>query len=280
MNESKIINLVEFFWNKLIQWLPEVISSLILLIIGIWIIRLISRRLKKTDVIRSFEPSVAYFAVVAVKIILYVILFISILSLLGIPMTSFIAILGSIGIAIGLAMQTHLSNIAAGIEIMILKPITDGDFVQIDNYQGTVHKVRLYFTVLITIDNRQIIIPNNIIMSQSIVNFTREQIRRLDLIVNISYETNIQTARNLIIDILNNDSRVLPEPDKPMVSVSELAESHISLVVRCWSKTSDLQDLKWNFLESLVNEFEKAGMKIPFPQREVHQRQIIESVID
>jgi small conductance mechanosensitive channel len=195
-------------------------------------------------------------------------------------MTSFIAIIGSIGIAIGLAMQSHLSNIAAGIEILILKPIKDGDFVQIDNYTGTVKKVRLYFTELTTVDNRQVVIPNNIIMSKSLENFTKEEFRKLDLVVGISYDSNIRDARNLILNLLEKDIRVLKEPDLPLVAVGELAESSVNLVVRCWTKTDDLQNLKWDFLENLKNEFDNAGIKIPFPQREVHQRQIIESVND
>lgn len=278
MNEHKLLNVFELFWNKLVQWLPEVASSLILLIIGIWIIRLIARKLKKSPVFKSFEPSVAYFAVVSVKIMLYLILFIMILSLLGIPMTSLIAILGSIGIAIGLAMQSHLSNIAAGIEILILKPVKDGDFVQIDGYTGTVKKVRLYFTELTTVDNRQVVIPNNIIMSKSLENFTKEDLRKLDLIVGISYDSDIKNARNIILNILNEDSRVLHEPDEPIVAVAELAESSVNLVVRCWTQTSDLLNLKWHFLESLKTEFESSGIKIPFPQREVHHRQINDSI--
>lgn len=280
MNEQKLLNVFDLFWNKLIQWMPEVITSLIVLLIGIWVIRFIAKRLKKTPIYKSFEPSVAYFAVVSVKIFLYLILFIMILSLLGIPMTSMIAILGSIGIAIGLAMQSHLSNIAAGIEILILKPVKDGDFVQIDGYTGTVKKVRLYFTELTTVDNRQVVIPNNIIMSKSLENFTKEDLRKLDLIVGISYDSDIKNARNIILNILNEDQRVLHEPDEPIVEVAELAESSVNLVVRCWTQTSDLLNLKWHFLESLKSEFDKSGIKIPFPQREVHQRQIIESVID
>jgi small conductance mechanosensitive channel len=280
MNEHKLLNVFELFWNKLIQWLPEVFTSLIVLLIGIWVIRFIAKRLKKTPIYKSFEPSIAHFSVIVIKIILYVILFLSIASLLGIPMTSFIAIIGSIGIAIGLAMQSHLSNIAAGIEILILKPIKDGDFVQIDNYTGTVKKVRLYFTELTTVDNRQVVIPNNIIMSKSLENFTKEEFRKLDLVVGISYDSNIRDARNLILNLLEKDIRVLKEPDLPLVAVGELAESSVNLVVRCWTKTDDLQNLKWDFLENLKNEFDNAGIKIPFPQREVHQRQIIESVND
>ena len=271
MKYSNLIDVFEMFWNKFLEWIPELITAIILLVLGIWIIRFIAKRLRKTKLYTSFEPSIAHFGVISVKIVLYVILFMIIVSMLGIPMTSFIAILGSIGIAIGLALQGHLSNIAAGIEILILKPISDGDFVQIAGNIGTVKKIRLFFTVLLTIDNKQVIIPNNVIVTTPLLNFNEERIRQLDLRVGISYSSNIQVARDIILNLLTNDPRVNLEIEKPYVAVAELADSSVNLLVRAWTSSEHFMNLQWEFLEKVKMEFDKNGVEIPFPQLVVHK---------
>lgn len=250
--------------------MPEVAAALALLIIGIFAIRFIKKRLKKLPFWKKYDPSIATFAITSINIALYVVLFISAATMLGVPTTSLIAILGSIGIAIGLSLQSHLSNIAAGIEILILKPIKSGDFVLIDGYTGTVKKVAFFFTYINTIDNRLVIIPNNDIMNKPLVNYTAENFRRLDEVIGISYSSNIQLAREIIYKILSEDERVLHEPDPPMVVVSNFGESSINLTVRAWTKTDHFLDLRFWFLEKLKAEFDKAGIVIPFPQRDIH----------
>lgn len=265
------MNVFELLWTEFIAWLPGLIIAVFLLILGIWLIRLVAKKLRKTKLYGNFEPSIAHFGVISIKITLYVILFLIIVSMLGIPMTSFIAVLGSIGIAIGLALQGHLSNIAAGIEILILKPISDGDFVQISGQVGTVKKIRLFFTILLTIDNKQVIIPNNLIVTTPLLNFNEEGIRQLDLRLGISYSSNIQTARDIILNILTNDPRVNQEIEKPYVKVAELADSSVNLLVRAWTNSDDYMNLQWEFLERVKLEFDKNGVEIPFPQLTVNQ---------
>lgn len=190
--------------------------------------------------------------------------------MLGVPTTSLIAILGSIGIAIGLALQSHLSNIAAGLEILILKPIKSGDFVLIDGYTGTVKKVAFFFTYLNTVDNRLVIIPNNDIMNKPLINFTAENLRKLDLIIGISYSSDIKLAKEIIFNILSEDERVMNEPDPPLIVVNNLSESSVEILVRAWTKTEFALDLRYTFLEKVKTEFEKSGVVIPFPQRDIH----------
>ncbi len=190
--------------------------------------------------------------------------------MLGVPTTSLIAILGSIGIAIGLALQSHLSNIAAGLEILILKPIKSGDFVLIDGYTGTVKKVAFFFTYLNTVDNRLVIIPNNDIMNKPLINFTAENFRKLDLIIGISYFSDIKLAKEIIFNILSEDERVMNEPDLPLIVVNNLGESSVEILVRAWTKTEFALDLRYTFLEKVKTEFDKSGVVIPFPQRDIH----------
>lgn len=245
-------------------------GALLLLVLGIWVIRIIRKKLKKLPIWQNYDPSIATFTTTSINIALYVILFISVATLLGVPTTSMIAVLGSVGIAIGLALQSHLSNIAAGIEILILKPIKSGDFVLVDGYTGTVKKVAFFFTYINTIDNRLVIVPNNDIMNKPLVNYTAENFRKLDVIVSISYSSNIKLAKEIILNILQDDPRVLHEPDPPLIAVNNLGESSIDLVVRAWTKTEDVLNLRFDFLEKVKIEFDKAGVVIPFPQRDIH----------
>lgn len=190
--------------------------------------------------------------------------------MLGVPTTSLIAVLGSVGIAIGLGLQSHLSNIAAGLEILILKPIKSGDFVLIDGYTGTVKKVAFFFTYINTLDNRVVIIPNNDIMNKPLINFTMEEYRKLDITIGISYSSNIELAKNIIHRILSEDERVLNEPDPPLIVVDKLGESSVDILVRAWTKTEHALDLRYKFLEKVKTEFDKSGVVIPFPQRDIH----------
>lgn len=251
-------------------WLPEVSGAIILLIVGIFVVRYIKKRLKKLPIWKNYDPSISTFVVTSINIALYVILFISVAAMLGVPTTSMIAVLGSVGIAVGLALQNHLSNIASGVEILILKPIKSGDFVLIDGYTGTVKKVAFFFTYINTIDNRLVIIPNNDIMNKPLINYTAENYRRLDEIVAISYSSNISLAKDIILRILSEDTRVLQSPDPPLVAVSKLGESSIDLLVRAWTKTEHILDLRYSFFEKVKYEFDKAGIVIPFPQRDIH----------
>jgi len=268
--EVKIEKQLNIIWKKILQWIPEVAGALVLLIIGILIIRYIKKRLKKLPIWKNYDPSISTFVITSINVAFYIILFISVAAMLGVPTTSMIAVLGSVGIAVGLGLQSHLSNIAAGIEILILKPIKSGDFVSIDGYTGTVKKVAFFFTYINTIDNRLVIIPNNDIMNKPLVNYTAENYRKLDEVIGISYSSNIKLAKEIIHKILSEDERVLYEPDPPMVVVSKLGESSIEITVRAWTKTENLLDLRFWFFERVKSEFDLAGIIIPFPQRDIH----------
>jgi small conductance mechanosensitive channel len=272
MKTDKYINLFDKYLDKFIDYLPIIVTSLILLFLGIWLIRLFTKKVKKSQKYQTIDPSVAYFTITALKISLYVLLFITIASLLGIPMTSVIAILGSIGIALGLAMQSHISNIAAAIEILILKQLQVGDYVQISEYNGTVKQIRMFYTIINTIDNRQVIIPNNLIVNNTFINYTKENFRKIDLLVGIGYSSSIIQAKEVILQLISEDQRIINEPEPPMVAVSELANSSVNLVIRAWTKTEDMLDVKFTLLERIKTEFDNKGIEIPFQQRVVYLR--------
>lgn len=270
--EKNISNLLFKFWDEFVQWFPHILTSIILLIIGIWVIRLFSKKIKRSQKYKSLDPAVGYFSIMAFKISLYILLFITIATSLGIPMTSFIAILGSIGIALGLAMQSHVSNVAAAIEILILRQLKVGDFVKIGQNSGTVKQIRLFYTIINTIDNRQIIIPNNDIVNNAFENYSSESLRKLDLQIAISYDSNIAKAKELIFQLIKEDERILVEPDPPMVVVGELGSFSVNLIVRAWTNSDDFLDVKFTLLEKIKLTFDREGVEIPYPKHDIFIR--------
>ncbi len=270
INFDSINKSFEHIIQNVVEWFPELIAALIIIIIGIWLIRIIKKRIKKLPFWSNYDPSISTFTITSINIVLYIILFVSAATMIGIPTTSMIAILGSVGIAIGLALQSHLSNIAAGVEILILKPIKSGDFVLINGFTGTVKKTAFFFTYLNTVDNRLVIIPNNDVVNNPLVNYSAEQFRKLDVKIGISYNSSIIKAKELIKNILSKDERILNEPETPLIVVDELGTSSVILLVRAWINSDQLLDLKYDFLESVKTEFDKAGIIIPYPQTDIH----------
>lgn len=258
------------------QWLPwltdkgiAVIAAIVIFFVGKWIAKRIAGWLEKRMLNSNVDKAVAGFA----SSILYALMFAGVvlmaLGQVGVETTSFIAILGAAGLAIGLALQGSLSNFASGVLIILLRPFRAGDFVDAAGQSGTVDRIELFHTQLKTPDNRVIIIPNSAVMSGSIVNFSRESTRRLDLVIGISYESDIRKARDLLKDILANDERVLKDP-AAVIWVSELADSSVNFAVRPWVKSGDYWGLRSDLLEKIKYTFDENGIGIPYPQMDVH----------
>ena len=218
---------------------------------------------------REMDPTLKPFLNSLVGIILKAMLLISVASMIGIETTSFVAILGAAGLAIGLALQGTLQNFASGVMILIFKPFKTGDFIEAGGYKGTVQGIEIFNTMLLTIQNRLIIIPNSTITSSSIINFSAMDTARVDFTIGISYTSNIKTAKEIIERIYSSDSRILKEP-APMVAVSNLGNSSVDLTVRCWVATPDYWDVFFDFNERFKIELEAGGISIPFPQMDVH----------
>ncbi len=218
---------------------------------------------KKVDkAVGSFVSSIVYTLVFAVTILMA-------LSQIGIETTSFIAILGAAGLAVGLALQGSLSNFASGVLIILLRPFKSGDFVEAGNKMGTVKKIEIFSTELRTPDNKVIIVPNSQIMSGAITNFSRESTRRIDLVIGVSYDADLRQAKEVLKSVLDAETRILKDPAYT-VAVSELGDSSVNFVVRPWVNAADYWPTYWSLMENIKIALDDANIAIPFPQMDVH----------
>ena len=218
---------------------------------------------KKVDkAVGSFVASIVFTLVFAVTILMA-------LSQIGIETTSFIAILGAAGLAVGLALQGSLSNFASGVLIILLRPFKSGDFVEAGNKMGTVKKIEIFSTELRTPDNKVIIVPNSQIMSGAITNFSRESTRRIDLVIGVSYDADLRQAKEVLKSVLDAETRILKDPAYT-VAVSELGDSSVNFVVRPWVNAADYWPTYWSLMENIKIALDDANIAIPFPQMDVH----------
>lgn len=245
------------------------LKAIIILIIGIWILKAIRRGFAKILDKRQIDPSLKPFLVSLVYNLLLVMLILTVLSTLGIQMTSFVAIIGAAGLAVGLALQGTLQNFAGGVIILVLRPFKVGDYIEGGGHAGTIKEIQIFNTVMMTPDNKKIIIPNGGLSNDSIVNYSAQDTRRVDMVFGIGYDDDIKKAKDLLESILSSDDRVLKDPAYT-VAVSELADSSVNFVVRPWVNAADYWGVYFDMHEKIKTEFDKAGISIPFPQRDVH----------
>lgn len=263
--------------------------------IGKFIIRKIFNLVSGILLKRRVDTSIASFVLSMVRIVLYFILIVTVIGILGIETSSFIALFASAGVAIGMALSGTLQNFAGGVLILLLKPYRIGDFIEAQGYSGTVREIQIFHTIICTGDNKSIIIPNGGLSTGSINNWSKEEYRRVDWIVGISYGDNIDTARRKLLEIVNSDSRILhkpadvpvPSPKKdpakavsalikpevitdPAVVVKELSASSVDLRLTVWTRTSDYWGVFFDINERIYKELPETGINFPFPQMEVH----------
>lgn len=248
---------------------PMLIGAIVILIIGLWLARLLTGLTRRLLVRREVEPTLITFGCNLLHAALIVFVVIAALSQLGIQTTSFIAVIGAAGLAIGLALQSSLSNFAAGVMILIFHPFRVGDVVEGAGIIGVVEELHIFTTQFKTGDNKVVFIPNGKLMGDNIVNYSRKGTRRLDLVIGIGYGDDIRKAKDILQQLLAEDERVLPEP-APVVAVLELGDSSVNLAVRPWVKSEDYWGLHFDTLENIKLRFDAEGISIPFPQRDVH----------
>lgn len=267
---EEILNTIR---GLIIEYAPRLAASIAVLIIGLWVISLIggafSRMLDKRNVDPSLKPFLKGIATGMLKVML----FLSVLGMLGIEMTSFIAVLGAIGLAIGLAMSGTLQNFAGGVVILLIKPFKAGDFIEAQGHFGTVDQIQIFYTILKTPDNRTVILPNGDMSKNALVNFTAEPKRRVDLTFGIGYGDRIEQAKEVLLEIIRNDNRILNEPEEPFIAVSALADSSVNLIVKLWVKTDDYWGVYHDTQEKVYDAFSSAGLNIPYPQMDIHVHQ-------
>ncbi len=266
--------------EKFIQELPDkalrlgvrVLLAVLCFLIGMQIIKLVRRILKKSLHRAHADIGVIQFLDSLTKVVLYLVLIFFIASGFGLDAASIVALLGSAGVAIGLAVQGSLSNFAGGVLILLLKPFKVGDYIKEDGKgnEGTVSEIQLFYTKLRTFDNKTIILPNGTLANTSMTNVTEAKIRRLDISVGISYDSNIKKAREVLLAMLKEDEA--PLKDQVMrVYVDALADSSVNLGIQCWVVQEDYWEAKWRLTENTKEVLDRAGVQIPFPQITVHR---------
>ncbi|MFT6828073.1 MAG: small conductance mechanosensitive channel [Roseivirga sp.] len=247
----------------------EVLGAIVTLIIGSWIIKRIVKLTQKTLLKREIDVILIPTLVGVVRVGLYAALLFAVIAQIGIETSGFLAVFGAAGLAIGLALQGSLSNFAGGILILTLKPFKVGDYVEIDGTGGSVNGVSIMTTVLKTPDNRTIFLPNGKVAGANITNFTTEPTRRWDKVFGIGYGDDFDKAKTIITKLIENDDRFLKDPT-PFVRVGNLGDSSVDITVRAWVNTPDYWNVNWDMIENVKKEFDKQGISIPFPQRDVH----------
>ena len=262
-------NLLAKVYELLTVYGLKVISAIVILIVGRWValgvakvIKQVMIKSKVDDTLVSFVRNLSYVALLAFVII-------AALNQLGIQTASFIAILGAAGLAVGLALQGSLGNFAAGVLMIIFKPFKVGDYIEGAGTAGIVEKIEIFTTQLKTPDNKTVIVPNAKMTGDKITNFTVKGTRRVDFVFGIGYDDDIDKARSIIKEIIDQDERVMKEPE-PMIVVSELGDSSVKLTVRAWTTTNDYWSFYFNTTEQVKKQFDARGVSIPFPQRDVH----------
>lgn len=266
---EQITELFQQNHEVLLGYILQFIAAIFIFYIGRIISRTISGFLEKTLVSRNIDKTVVSFLSSIVYAILMIATVLMALSQMGIQTTSFIAILGAAGLAVGLALQGSLANFASGVLIILFRPFKSGDFIEAGGVTGTVDSIEIFQTAMKTPDNKRVLVPNAQITGGHIINFSAESTRRVDLVIGISYDSDLLKAKTILQDIIRNDERVLPEPE-PNIRVSELAESSVNIIVRPWVKTEDYWGVYWDTLEKVKLAFDQQGIGIPFPQMDVH----------
>ncbi len=247
----------------------KLIGAIAIWIIGGWVINFIEKQLRKVLKKKQVDPALNSFLVTLAVATLKVLVGISALGLMGIEMTSFIAILGAAGLAVGMALSGTLQNFAGGVIILLLKPFKIGDLIETDKYLGFVSEIQIFNTILKTPDNKTIIVPNGGLSTSSLINYSTEEKRRVDWTFGIGYGDNTQKAREVITELANADSRILKDP-AIFIAVSELADSSVNFTVRAWVKSADYWAVFFEMNEKVYNAFNSSGINIPFPQMDVH----------
>lgn len=244
------------------------VYAIVALIVGFWLVSRVVKILEKLLQAKEIDISLQNFLLTLVRIGLKILVLISVAGLVGIPTTSFIAVIGAAGLAIGLALQGSLANFAGGILILFLKPFKVGDFIEGADHSGTVEEISIFYTHLKTVKNQAIVIPNAQLSNNSITNFSTKPIRRLDLVFGVDYSDDIDKVKEALRKIISNEPRILDEPPY-MIGVDALGDNSVKIVTKCWCNNEDYWDLNYEMIEKVKKEFDANGISFPFPQRDI-----------
>ncbi|MGV6861711.1 MAG: mechanosensitive ion channel family protein [Putridiphycobacter sp.] len=259
----------DFWIEKGIEWGTKIIIAVAILIIGMMIVKRISKIANKILMKRDFDESLRTFLISMISISLRILVVLTALGQLGLEMTSFIALIGAAGLAIGMAFSGTLGNFAGGVMILIFKPYKVGDYIKAQGEEGIVKEIQIFNTILLTLDNKTIIIPNGAVANGNMTNFTFQEKRRVDFTVGIAYGDDYDKAKAVLENFIKEDSKILQD-EANFIGLGALADSSVNITLRVWCKTADYWDVYFKMNERIYKEFGQEGLNIPFPQLDVH----------
>ncbi len=253
----------------IIPWGIKIALALAIFIVGRMVVALVVRVASKFMLSRKMDEILVKFLLSILRWVLLLFVIIAALSQLGVDTTSLVALLGAAGLAIGLSLQSSLSNFASGVMLIVFRPFTKGNFVEVAGVSGSVDAIGIFTTTLTTPDNKEVIVPNGAVYSNAITNYSARPTRRVDMVFGIGYDDDIKKAKELLEQIVAGDDRILPEP-APVVALGELGDSSVNFLVRPWVNAADYWAVMWDTTEAVKLKFDEAGISIPYPQMDVH----------
>lgn len=248
----------------------SILLAILIFVVGRYVIRLINKLIANMLERRRVEPTIQSFLKSFTNILLTILLVITVISALGVNTTSFAALLASAGVAIGMALSGNLQNLAGGIILLLFKPYKIGDYIEAQGVNGVVQEIQIFHTIILTVDNKQIYIPNGALSSGSITNYSAKELRRVDWTVGVEYGTDVEKVRAALMKLINADNRILKDP-APFIALRELASSSVDFTVRGWVKGADYWGVFFDMNKQIYEEFNRQGISFPFPQIQVHQ---------
>ena len=259
----------------LLSYAVNIVAAIAIVIIGMIVARIVSNTVNRLMLARKIDATVADFLSALVRYGIIAFTLIAALGRVGVQTASVIAVLGAAGLAVGLALQGSLSNLAAGVLLVMFRPFRAGEYVDLGGVAGTVLNVQIFSTTMRTVDGKIVVIPNGKIIAGNIINFSREPVRRNEFIIGVAYDSDIDLVKKILTDIIQSEDRILKDREMT-VRLNELGASSINFVVRVWSNSSDLQSVYWDVLERIKREFDANGISFPHPQMDVNFKRVKE----
>lgn len=259
----------------LLSYAVNIVAAIAIVIIGMIVARIVSNTVNRLMLARKIDATVADFLSALVRYGIIAFTLIAALGRVGVQTASVIAVLGAAGLAVGLALQGSLSNLAAGVLLVMFRPFRAGEYVDLGGVAGTVLNVQIFSTTMRTVDGKIVVIPNGKIIAGNIINFSREPVRRNEFIIGVAYDSDIDLVKKILTDIIQSEDRILKDREMT-VRLNELGASSINFVVRVWSNSSDLQSVYWDVLERIKREFDAKGISFPYPQMDVNFKRVKE----
>ena len=263
----------------LLSYAVNIVAAIAIVIVGMIVARIVSNTVNRLMLARKIDATVADFLSAMLRYAIIAFTLIAALGRIGVQTASVIAVLGAAGLAVGLALQGSLSNLAAGVLLVMFRPFRAGEYVDLGGVAGTVLNVQIFSTTMRTVDGKIVVIPNGKIIAGNIINFSREPVRRNEFIIGVAYDSDIDQVKKILTDIIQSDERILKDREMT-VRLNELGASSINFVVRVWSNSSDLQSVYWDVLERIKREFDANGISFPYPQMDVNFKRVKESAAE